>query len=343
MPRPAAARGKQSSRSSSAIVANSASGRHDLKIDAFTLRDGVGRLQLSSCPFTVGGYRWRIRYYPDGRGAEDAACVSLYLELDEDDAAGADPVLAQFEFSVLVRKRALLVLTSTTELLSTGASVKSFAAGSACWGHRAIARREPLATLVRRHGSDRFTVRCRIIVLNGFRAVGEGEAAAAAPPSPVHMPAPDLHRHLGELLRSGRGADAAFQVGDETFAAHRCVLAARSPVFDAELFGSMKEGRAAAVVQVDDVAAPAFGALLYFVYTNSLPEMRKEEEGAMYQHLLVAADRYGLERLRCICEDQLCKGIDDGTVENILALANQHHCDGLKKACFDFLKAQRIG
>jgi hypothetical protein len=52
----------------------------------------------------------------------------------------------------------------------------------------------------------------------------------------------DLHRHLGGLLASGDGADVAFRVAGETFRAHRCVLAVRSPVFKAELLGTMREG-----------------------------------------------------------------------------------------------------
>jgi hypothetical protein len=95
-----------------------------------------------------------------------------------------------------------------------------------------------------------------------------------------------------------------FQVSGETFKAHRCVLAARSPVFNAQFFGQMKESDAAAgvVVCIDDMEAHVFEALLFFVYTDSLPEMNSEEEAAMFQHLLVAADRYDLERLKLICE-----------------------------------------
>jgi speckle-type POZ protein len=40
-----------------------------------------------------------------------------------------------------------------------------------------------------------------------------------------------------------------------------------------------------------------------------------------------------------MCEDKLCKYIDVGTVATILALAEQHHCHGLKKACFRFLSS----
>uniref|UniRef100_A0A0D9XJW0 BTB domain-containing protein n=1 Tax=Leersia perrieri TaxID=77586 RepID=A0A0D9XJW0_9ORYZ len=133
------------------------------------------------------------------------------------------------------------------------------------------------------------------------------------------------------------GADIVFKVGSETFAAHRCMLAAQSPVFSAELFGSMKESDREGVVIINDIDAQVFKALLRFMYTDSLPEM--EEEAIMCEHLLVAADRYNLRRLKLICEDRLCSYIGIGNVGNILALADQHHCDGLKKACFDFLRS----
>ena len=85
--------------------------------------------------------------------------------------------------------------------------------------------------------------------------------------------------------------------------------------------------------------AEVFKALLRFVYTGLLPEMRKEEEDVTCRHLLVAADRYGMDRLKLICEEKLCEYIDVSTAATILLLAEQHHCEGLKKACFDFLAA----
>ncbi|OEL26889.1 BTB/POZ and MATH domain-containing protein 2 [Dichanthelium oligosanthes] len=57
----------------------------------------------------------------------------------------------------------------------------------------------------------------------------------------------------------------------------------------------------------------------------------------MAQHLLVTADRYNLERLKLICEDRLCGHIDTASTATISALAEQHHCHGLKEACFRFL------
>jgi speckle-type POZ protein len=117
----------------------------------------------------------------------------------------------------------------------------------------------------------------------------------------------------------------------------RCVLAARSSVFMAELFGSMKE-KAMNCIQIQDMEARVFKAMLHFIYTDTMSDIDKE--GAfVIQHLLVASDRYDLERLKLICEDKLCKCIDTSTVATTLVLAERHGCLGLKKACFEFLKS----
>ena len=150
-----------------------------------------------------------------------------------------------------------------------------------------------------------------------------------------------MQRHFADLLTAKEGADVTFKVGGETFAAHRCVLAARSRVFKAELFGPMKEGTATAgVIHVEDMDARVFRAMLEFIYRDSEPELEKgDDEADIWQQLLAAADRYDLERLKLMCEDKLCGFIDVKTTTAILALAERHSCDGLKKACYDFLAA----
>ena len=73
------------------------------------------------------------------------------------------------------------------------------------------------------------------VFTNEFHVEEAPEATAAA--ARISVPPSDLHQHLGSLLRTEKGADVVFDVAGETFAAQRCVLAARSPVFSAELFG----------------------------------------------------------------------------------------------------------
>ncbi|KAI5006878.1 hypothetical protein ZWY2020_042090 [Hordeum vulgare] len=100
----------------------------------------------------------------------------------------------------------------------------------------------------------------------------------------------------------------------------------------------MKESTADCV-HIHGMRPKVFRHLLHFVYTDSLPEEEEDEDDgvAMAQHLMEAADRYDMERLRLVCKDRLCTHMDVSTVATTLALAEQHHCQGLKDACFDFL------
>ena len=58
------------------------------------------------------------------------------------------------------------------------------------------------------------------------------------------------------------------------------------------------------------------------------------------QGLFVAADQYDLQRLKFICVKQLSQHIGVSSVASTLALAEQHHCRGLKEACLKFIQVQ---
>ncbi|KAK4579266.1 hypothetical protein RGQ29_029082 [Quercus rubra] len=86
-----------------------------------------------------------------------------------------------------------------------------------------------------------------------------------------------------------------------------------------------------------------FQAMLLFIYTDKLPDVDEVESTVtmcsstvMVQHLLAAADLYNLDRLKLLCESELCKAINIDTVATILALAEQHHCPQLKDICLKF-------
>ncbi|XBI78282.1 hypothetical protein VPH35_088004 [Triticum aestivum] len=181
---------------------------------------------------------------------------------------------------------------------------------------------------------DSFRIRCDVTVMKKIRSEeAHANQFVVVPPS-------NLHLQFGSLLESKDGADVAFQVGGEILLAHRSVLAARSPVFKAELFGAMRE-RAGDPIEIHDIEADVFKSLLHFIYTDSLPESTNvgtaQVDVVTANHLLVAADRYDIERLKLICQDKLCNHIGTKMVATSLALAEQHNCHGLKEACFEFL------
>ena len=85
-------------------------------------------------------------------------------------------------------------------------------------------------------------------------------------------------------------------------------------------------------------------ALLHFIYWDDLPDMEelvgstsKWASTLVAQHLLAAADRYAIERLRLLCEAKLCEGVAINTVATTLALAEQHNCLHLKAVCLKFV------
>lgn len=183
---------------------------------------------------------------------------------------------------------------------------------------------------------DSILVQCAINVLP-CKPKDPAPAGAAADAKPS-VPSSDLHRQFGELLRSQKGADITFFVAGKPVAAHRSLLAARSPVFMAELFGDMRE-KAPRCVEIKDMEVEVFRAMLRFVYTDTVPELdllNGEQATAMAQHLLEAADRYGLNRLKRICVEKVCTTINVDTVATTLALAEQHGCSKLKARCMKF-------
>lgn len=71
------------------------------------------------------------------------------------------------------------------------------------------------------------------------------------------MPPTNINEHFGQLLESGEGTDVSFDVDGEIFSAHKLVLAARSPVFRAQLLGPMKDQNAQCI-KVEDILPPVF-------------------------------------------------------------------------------------
>ncbi|XP_047051438.1 BTB/POZ and MATH domain-containing protein 1-like [Lolium rigidum] len=322
-----AAAAEKSSPSASAITVDMSRGYHIVKINCYSLtkQTPTGK-SLDSSWFTVCGHRWRILYFPNGDRSDSADYISLFLLLDNQDVSKEVKAQSIFRFVDTVT-------TDEKHPSLTSLAVNTFGSKNRSWGISKFIKREDL------HRSehlvdDSFTIRCDIAVIS--------EIPVEAPKF-VSVPSSDLNEHLGDLLTTAKGADVVFEVAGETFAAHRWLLASRSSVFDAQLFGSIKESGTADVIRVDDMEARVFAALLRFAYTDSLlPEtitQEEEEAAGMWQHLLVAADRYSFERLKLVCQEKLCKHIDVSTVGTILALSEQHRCDGLKKACFHFLSS----
>ncbi|CAN6250221.1 unnamed protein product [Urochloa humidicola] len=310
------------SKTASRCVTGSVTALHEFVVTSFSLIEGMDNGKfVSSATFSVGGRDWNIKLYPDGSKTEDKGYISVFLYFLKGEIG------ARVKFSIslcLVDKGDQVSNTATRTFGSTGGN----------WGWVNFIKKSELQELLT-PTDDSFTIKCVLTVMDDPHTEDVSTSTVTVPQS-------KLHQDLTHMLKNGEGADVTFSVGGQLFPAHRCMLAARSMVFKAELFGEMKE-KDAQCIKVDDMEPTVFEALLHFVYTDSLPDdCTADNSNVEMQHLLVAADRYGLDRLRIMCEAKLCQDIDVQTVATTLVLAEQHHCAQLKDACLGFIASRNL-
>lgn len=101
------------------------------------------------------------------------------------------------------------------------------------------------------------------------------------------------------------------------------------------LGGDMREA-SEGVVTISDIEPPVFRALLHFLYADALPADLRDGgmQPEMAQHLLLAADRYQLGRLRAMCERCLCDSVHVDNVATTLMLADRSRATELRQARF---------
>ncbi|KAJ3683230.1 hypothetical protein LUZ60_013457 [Juncus effusus] len=271
------------SRSASTMLTESVNGYHRFKVEGYSFNKGIGIGKcLTSATFTIGGFDWAIRYYPDGDTEVTKDYLAFFLELRSE------------------------------------ATVKAAFA---------------------------------IFLLDQSKPVGLRPSIRVIKPScvnstkfdPVIIPPSNLDQQLHCLLESGEGADVSVEVGGEIFRAHKLVLGMRSRVFHAHFFGQMRE-KHSEHIKLDNIEAEVFRIFLNFIYSDSVSKLVEafgvagiQDTINMFQHLLVVADRFGVERLKLICENALSKTLDVNNLATILTLAEQHNCPHLKAACFKYV------
>ncbi|PVH34358.1 hypothetical protein PAHAL_8G205400 [Panicum hallii] len=155
-----------------------------------------------------------------------------------------------------------------------------------------------------------------------------------------------FHGNLCGTGSDGAGADITFLVSGESIPAHRYVLAGKSAVFLRQRFIGRSGGKKMTCpVEVTDMDAASFKAMVHFIYTGTVPEfdqqrpaVAEESVAILAYRLLAAAHRYELDRLKVLCRRKLESGaIFVDMAAETLALAEQHGYRRLKAKCISFI------
>ncbi|KAJ3685874.1 hypothetical protein LUZ61_015038 [Rhynchospora tenuis] len=144
-----------------------------------------------------------------------------------------------------------------------------------------------------------------------------------------------LRDDIKKLWEREERFDVSFDVEGERISAHKFMLAAKSPVFEAELYGPMTEAKSSCI-KIKDMKAEVFNAILRFVYTDNYEHIEKVLSIELVQDLFVAADRYALEKLKVLCQQRLWVALSIDTVLSTLIVAERHSSAWLKEKCLEF-------
>ncbi|XP_020586054.1 BTB/POZ and MATH domain-containing protein 4-like isoform X2 [Phalaenopsis equestris] len=317
---------------SSRSVTETVNGSHKFVIQGYSLAKGMGiGKHIASDTFTVGGYQWAVYFYPDGKNPEDnSTYVSVFIAL----ASEGTDVRALFELTLVDQsgKGKHKVHSHFDRSLESGPYTLKYR--GSMWGYKRFFRRAALET------SDYLKDDCLKINCT----VGVVVSVMDCPRlHSIQVPESDMGLHFGLLLEKQESSDVIFDVAGEKIHAHKLVLAARSPIFRSMFFDGPDE--ALSEIVITDLEPKVFKAMLHFIYKDTLDEddvpVGSGSPGisvsdTLAAKLLAAADKYGLARLRLMCESYLCKDISVNSVAGTLALADRFHAMELKAACLRF-------
>ncbi|KAK3543802.1 hypothetical protein QTP70_028095, partial [Hemibagrus guttatus] len=235
-------------------------------------REEMGEV-LKSSTFSSGPsdkMKWCLRVNPKGLDDESKDYLSLYLLLV---SCPKSEVRAKFKFSLLNAKR------EETKAMESQRAYR-FVQGKD-WGFKKFIRRDFL--LDEANGllpDDKLTLFCEVsVVQDSVNISGQSNTNV------LKVPECQLSDDLGNLWECSRFTDCTLCVGGQEFKAHKSILAARSPVFNAMFEHEMEESKKNRV-DISDVEPDVFKEMMGFIYTGKAPNLEK-----MADSLLAAADK----------------------------------------------------
>ncbi|KAJ1690532.1 hypothetical protein LUZ63_014687 [Rhynchospora breviuscula] len=269
---------------------------------------------ITSPTFSVEGHDWALLFYPHGDLSEEnkGTHISLFLKF----LSEMKEVQAKFSFRIHDKRGKYL--TKGNPLVCTFTSHPS----NSDWGFSKFYSTYDLENHFWTIGMLVISISVHISILSAVREIDDCSGG--------------LCDHIKTFWRRGERFDVNFQVEEERISAHRFMLAARSPVFEAELYGSMIEAKSSCIM-IKDMKAQVFKALLHFIYTDNFEGHElKDLSVELVQDLFVAADRYALEMLKVQCQQRLSVALCVDTALSTLILAERHSSAWLKEKCLEF-------
>ena len=143
----------------------------------------------------------------------------------------------------------------------------------------------------------------------------------------------NLNIQMTKMLANQTLTDVTLKVKDEEFKAHKVVLVAASPVFEAMFKEGTKE-HAESFVNIEDIDSDIFELFLRYLYSG---EVELTGNDVVYD-LLAVADKYDVEPLMEVCVQHMTKNTSVENVVDVMTLAHRHSFDSIKSLGTEFFR-----
>jgi len=130
---------------------------------------------------------------------------------------------------------------------------------------------------------------------------------------------------MKDAFASNDFTDMTIVCDKREFHCHKFMLAARSEVFAAMLRHEFLEKQNSRV-DVKEIDAETMELLLSYIYTGQVTEFKNVSVVELFK----AADRYRLDHLKHMCEEELVKRVEASNAADILSLAHKYNAGPLK-------------
>lgn len=287
---------------------------------SFCLEGNLGK-DIKSPTFSPGAndkQKWFMKLYLNGIDEESRGYLSVFLGLL---SSPKSPVWAKLQFGIINTK-------GEESRIMNSQRVVRFDQNEG-WGITKFMFRDfLLSTPCLLLPDDKLTLCCEVSVVQDYITISEQNMQLG-----IDMPRCTLVDELGELWENSHFTDCCLVVAGQEFRAHKAILAARSPVFRAMFEHDTEESRKNCI-EIHDLEPEVFKAMMGFIYTGKEPDLNSIADA-----VLAAADKYGLERLKVMCQRALFRELSVENAAHTLFLADLHSAVQLKTRAIDFITA----
>jgi len=135
------------------------------------------------------------------------------------------------------------------------------------------------------------------------------------------------------MLNGAEKSNVTLQIGEKKFPCHKAILNQRSKVFENMFAAANTQENQDGVVKIQDLTEDVLEEMIFFIYTDTSPKIKY-----LAKKLLIAADKYFLDKLKLMCELELTKQVNVKTACEICSVASEGNSAIVVSFTKDYIK-----